>query len=204
MTTITNTATTPSVPTFEALLTKMMPHFRYFVGKVLRLRRDRYHDAIQDLVGMALETYQSLVRRGKEVFYTPIMKYTIQHYRAGRRFVGYNTTDVLGHQAQFLGRSTTYSIDDCAEDTDRRHCITDKQPDVLHTVQIRMDFSDWYDRLPVRDQWIATDLAMGETTNAVAKKYGVSAALISIKRKTFANSWKNFIDPEEKGMLVPA
>ena len=199
------TTTTPSPVSFEVLLTKMRPHFRYYAGKILRLRLDNYDDAVQELTAIAYEIYHSLVQRGKAVFYTPIMKYSIKRYREGRRFIGLNTTDVLGHQAQFLGRSTTYSIDDCLENTDKRH-LRDKHPDVLHEVQIRMDFSDWYQQQSVEDQWIITDLAMSETTNAVARKYGVSASLISQYRKRYAKSWKSFLDPptEEKGMLVPA
>ena len=116
MKTITNSAAPSTVPSFEVLLKKMLPHFRYYIGKVLRLRRDRYHDALQELTCMALEMYQSLVRRGKEVFHTPIMKFAIKKYREGRRFCGFNSTDVLSHQTQFKGRCETYSIDDCAED----------------------------------------------------------------------------------------
>ena len=196
--------TTSSPVSFEVLLTKMRPHFRYYVGKILRFRLDNFDDAMQELTAIAYEIYHSLVQRGKAVFYTPIMKFAIKRYREGRRFIGLNSTDVLGHQAQFLGRSTTYSIDDCVEDTDRR-CLQSKYPDVFHEVQIRMDFSDWYQRQSVEDQWIITDLAMSETTNDVARKYGVSDGLISQYRKRYAKSWKSFIDPEE-GMsaLVPA
>ena len=203
MRTITN-ATTPSPVSFEVLLDKMLPHFRYYAGRKLRLRLDNFDDAMQELTAIAYEIYHSLVKRGKAVFYTPIMKFAIQRYREGRRFIGLNTTDALGHQAQFLGRSTTFSINDCVEDTDKRY-LQSKYPDVFHEVQIRMDFSDWYQRQSVEDQWIISDLGLGETTNAVARKYGVSAGLISQYRKRYAKSWKSFIDPED-GMtaLVPA
>ena len=35
---------------------------------------------------IAFGIYRSSVRRGKEVFYTPIMKYAIRRYNSGRRF----------------------------------------------------------------------------------------------------------------------
>ena len=198
------TAIQSNATSFEVLLDKMLPHFRYYVGRKLRLRLDNFDDAVQELTAIAYELYHSLVQRGKAVFYTPIMKFAIQRYREGRRFIGLNTTDALGHQAQFLGRSTAFSINDCVEDTDKR-CLQSKYPDVFHEVQIRMDFSDWYQRQSVEDQWIISDLGLGETTNAVARKYGVSAGLISQYRKRYAKSWKSFIDPED-GMtaLVPA
>jgi hypothetical protein len=204
MTTITNS--TPSPVSFEVLLTKMLPHFRYYVGRKLRLRLDNFDDAVKELTAIAYEFYHSLVQRGKDVFYTPIMKFAIKRYREGRRFIGLNTTDVLSHQTQLLDRCATYSIDDCVEDTDKRHCIQDRQAKVFDTVQTRVDFSDWYQKQSIENQWLISDLALGETTNAVAKKYGVSASLISIKRRNFYNSWRRVLDPptEEKGMLVPA
>ena len=188
MSAIFNTTTTSSPVSFEVLLTKMRPHFRYYVGKILRLRLDNFDDAMQELAAIAYEIYHSLVQRGKAVFYTPIMKFAIKRYREGRRFCGINSTDVLSLQTQLMGRCETYSIDDCVEDTDTRHFLPDRQANVSHTVQVRMDFTDWYERQSVKDQWIITDLAKGESTNFVAKKYGVSAGLISIKRKNFANS----------------
>ena len=64
---------------------------------------------MQDLIGLALEMYTSQIRRGKEVFYTPLMKYAIKKYRSGRRCTGSNTVDVLSEQTQMLGRSKAWS-----------------------------------------------------------------------------------------------
>ena len=82
--------------------------------------------------------------------------------------------------------------------------MEDRKVNVADAVQFKMDYQDWYYRQSPRDQQIITDLSMSETTGDVAKKFGVSPASISIKRKDFANSWKTFIDPPEAGMLVPA
>jgi hypothetical protein len=206
MTAITNATAPSTVPTFEELLTKMTPHFRYFVGKVLRFRRDNFDDAMQELITIAYEIYHSLVQRGKAVFYTPIMKFAIKRFREGRRFIGLNTTDVLSPQTQRLGKCETWSLNQMDEDDpDTRYWMEDRNADVFRTVQLQVDFADWYQQQTVRDQWIASDLAQGYTTGEVAKKYGVSPALISIKRRNYANSWKGFIDPPEPdGMLVPA
>ena len=198
--------TVPStVPTFESLLEKMMPHFKFFARKMKRQhKRFDFDDCLQDLVGMALEMYHSLVKRGKEVFYTPLVKYAIGHYREGRRFTGTNTTDILSHQTQILERSEVCSLDQF-DDADRRRILKSREPDIFRAVQTKLDYQTWYHRQSTRDQQIIDDLAMSETTNAVAKKFGVSAGLISIKRKTFANSWNNFIDPpEESGAIVVA
>jgi len=68
-----HSVSTPShVPSFDDLLVKMMPHFRYFASKMKRrYKRFDFDDgAIQELVGFALENYRSLVCRGKEVSFT--------------------------------------------------------------------------------------------------------------------------------------
>jgi hypothetical protein len=78
------------------------------------------------------------------------------------------------------------------------------QPDVSDYVQMKMDYEGWYHLQSPRDQKIIADLAMGETTNAVARKFGVSAGLISIKRKNFAKSWNAFINAPEKIELACA
>jgi hypothetical protein len=191
MTTIAN-ATAPS---FEVLLDKMLPHCRYYAKRVIRRRWIDFDDVVQDLCGIALEIYQSLVRRGKEVFYSPIMKFTIKKYREGRRFCGQNSTDILSCQTQKLGRSAvcqlvTYDQDDDDLDTNRR--MEYPQPSVVDFVQMKMDYQGWYHLQSPRDQKIIDDLSMGYTTGEVAKKFGVSDGLISIKRKNFANSWKEY------------
>jgi hypothetical protein len=206
MSTIINSTTPSAIVSFEELLEKMLPHFRYFAKKtVRRFKKIDCDDIVQDLCGMALETYLSLIQRGKAVFYTPIMKFAIRHYIEGRRFTGSNSTDILAEQAQKLGRSDTCQLSTFDDDEDAWGFRTARQTDVANAVQFKMDFQDWYHRQSPRDQGIIWDLAMSETTNAVAHKFGVSAGLISIKRKNFANSWKGFIDPpEEEGMLVIA
>ena len=45
-------------------------------------------------------------------------------------------------------------------------------------------------------------MAMGETTNDLARKYGVSAASISQYRRKYADSWYAFIDPKEETDFV--
>ena len=48
------------------------------------------------------------------------------------------------------------------------------------------------------------DLAMSETTGDVAKKYKVSAGLISQYRKRYAESWNDFIADKRKSDKEPA
>jgi len=203
MTIIVN-ASAPSVVPFEVLLAKMEPHFKFFAKRVLKLKADNLDDALQELRTIAFDIYRSLVRRGKDVFFTPIMKFAIKRYKSGRRFLGSNTTDVLSDETRILGRCETRSLSQFDIADGSLPFLTDWRSDAADIVQFKIDYQDWHYRQSPKDQQIIDDLAMSETTNVVAKKHGVSASLISIKRKDFANSWKKFIDPPEAGMLVPA
>ena len=206
MTAITTNNAAPSVASFETLYAKMLPHFQYFAKRVRRRKGVDIEDVMQELAGWALLNYTSLVKAGKDIFYTPILKFAIKRYREGRRFTGSSTTDILSEQTQKLGRSKVYTFSQFVEEetTESWFFMRDRKTNVADSVQFKIDFEDWHYRQSPRDQQIIDDLMMSETTNAVAKKYSVSPALISIKRKQFAHSWKTFIDPPEAGMLVPA
>ena len=192
--------TTASVPSFDSLLQKMMPHFQCYAKRLMRRRGSRrfdFDDVIQELTGFALVMYRSLIRRNKEVFYTPLMKFAIMRYREGRRFAGTNTLDVLSEQAQELGRCDTCQLSEFDDDADTWDFMQDRrQPHVVDAVQVSMDYETWYRRLMPRDQKIVADLSFGHTTGDVAKKYGVSAGLISQYRKRYYKDWNDFIsDP---------
>ena len=184
---------TPSTPvSFDSLLAKMLPYFRHYARRYSRNKRIDRQDVIQDLIGLALQIYNSAVRRGKEVYYTPLMQYAIKRYKSGRRCRGYNSTDILSEHAQMLGRSEVHSFHD-GEREDRHHFMEDRRVSVADAVQFKIDYEDWYEQQSERDKRIITDLSRGERTGDVAKKYGVSDGLISQYRKRYRNSWDNFI-----------
>jgi len=193
--TITANTTTLTPVSFDVLLDKMMPHFRYYAKQHVRRKNRRYDydDVIQDLVGFALEMYHSLIQRGKEVFFSPILNYAIKRYQDGRRFTGSNTTDILSHQTQILGRSDVCQLSAFEGDLDERDFMEMVQPSVADAVQWKIDYETWLVNLTPRDQAIAMDLSYGHTTSEVAAKYGVSAGLISQYRKRYAQSWNDFI-----------
>ena len=206
MTTIANNSA-PSVPSsvvpFEVLLAKMQPHFEYFAGKVLRLKADNFDDAVQELTAIAFGFYDSLVRRGKETFYTPIMKFSIQRYREGRLFIGSSMTDLFANRTRMLKRSDVCSLTMFDVREGSLHFLIDKYLNVSRTVQFKIDFFEgWLPQQTERDQQIILDLMMGETTGDVAKKYGVSQGLISQYRKRYEKSWHTFINPSKATDLI--
>jgi hypothetical protein len=206
MTAIIN-STTPSVQSapvpFEVLLAKMQPQFEYFVGKVLRLKADNFDDAVQELIAIAFDIYQKSVRKGKQVFYTPIKDFAIKKYKDGRRFLGSSTTDLLAERTRILKRSDVCSLTLFDVREGSLHFMIDKWNNVSRTVQFKIDFFEtWLQQQTERDRAIIIDLAMGETTGDVARKHGVSDGLISQYRKRYKASWNAFINPPEKTDLI--
>jgi len=183
--------TVPSTVSFEVLLVKMVPHFRYFAKRVLRLRGDNLDDALQELTLLAFEIYSSLARRGKQTFFTPIMKFAIGKYKSGRRFAGYNSVDVLSEGTKVLGRT-----DVCTGDT---LCFLFGRQDVAHSVEFRLDFENWYQQQTQRDKKIIRLLAMGENPSTIAKTVSVSPAAITYSRRRYAKSWDRYIDNDRGG-----
>ena len=71
------------------------------------------------------------------------------------------------------------------------------------TAASRMDFEQWLGLLSCRQRRIALFLAVGETTNAAAKKFGVTAGRISQLRRELRNAWQVF-QGEASAMSIDA
>ena len=56
----------------------------------------------------------------------------------------------------------------------------------------RVDFADWLGTLEPRERRLATDLAAGETTSDMAKKYSVSSGRVSQIRRVLENALDEF------------
>jgi len=172
---------------------------------------DKREDAVQGALVWALVNVHSLAKNGRleDAKATPIAWFAVRRHRMGRCVgVESSTTDAMSEGSRVLGRSKIkyFHIDNGVEDIFHSDSVMqDARCPITLTADLKMDYETWYHRQSPRDQEIIHDLSLGYTTNDVARKYGVSAGLISQYRKRYAKSWKSFIDPEE-GMtaLVPA
>ena len=194
------TAIVPSsVPTFESLLRKMEPHFQFFAKRVLKLRGDDFDDVLQELSAIAYELYLSLVKRGKEIFFTPLLKFAIKRYREGRRFIGYNSVDALSEGTRQKGRVIV-------KKGDTLHVMLDMRSNVARAVQFKIDFSDWFHLQTPQDRDCIVDLAMGFSQTEIARRRGVSPAAICQRQRKYAASWKDFFTdpPDESDAAVVA
>ena len=170
---------------------------------------DRRDDAVGEVIAWAFVLVKQLAEAGKldEAFATPIAMFAIKRFRSGRRVgAGQNSTDVTSPHCQLLGRSQVLNFglaDRIADSFESEATAADARYPVHRTVQLRIDFfQTWLRQQSHRDQQIIRDLAMGETTNDVSRKYGFSAGRISQLRRTFADSWYSFINPVEETDLL--
>jgi len=187
------TALIDSPPTFEVLLAKMRPYFRKYAKRFSPNKRLDRDDVMQDLTGIALQMYTSLVRRGKEVFYSPLAMYAIKRYSTGRRFTGLNSTDVHSEHAQMQGRSEVHQFSELEGKLDELEFMADPKANVAKTAQLRVDYGAWVSKQEPRDRQIIRDLSYGYTTREVARKYSVSDGLISQYRKRYREDWNDFV-----------
>jgi predicted nucleic acid-binding Zn ribbon protein len=166
---------------------------------------DRKADAIQSVLVAAFINLKQLAANGKleDAYASPIAWYAVQSYKNGRHGgIPSNSRDVLSERCRLLGRSkvqycglgwhVTDSFESEATAYDARYPV-DKQ------VQLKIDFfQTWYRNQSPRDQEIIKDLAIGETTTDLARKYKVSLGAVSQWRRKYANSWNEFINPKEE------
>jgi hypothetical protein len=190
-------ATNPVIP-FEVLLEKMKPNFKFF-ARQMKLKFDNFDDTIQDLTAIAFDIYRSLVRRGKEIFYSTIANFAIKRYKSGRRFAGSSTTDVLSDETRILGRCEICSLSPMYSNEGELPFLLDWKSNAADIVQFKMDFNEtWYRQQPSVDRSIIRDLMMGETTGDIARKHHLTPSAVSHKKRQYAASWKAFNDPPEK------
>lgn len=80
--------------------------------------------------------------------------------------------------------------------------VEDRRASIADRVALRIDVPAWLAGLSQRTRRIAADLAIGFTTNEVARKYRLSAARISQVRRELHRSWLKFHG--ETAGLTPA
>ena len=128
-------------------------------------------------------------------FPTPLAQFAIRQVRAGRR-VGsrLNSLDILSGNARRTRGLIVESLDqrDPQSGTLNHLLIEDRHAGPAETAAARMDVRAWLGTLSRQQRRIAKALALGETTNVVARKFGVSPARISQLRSWFRQHWERF------------
>jgi hypothetical protein len=154
-------------------------------------------ELVQEVIANSFRTWRRLVEQGKEsaAYVTPLAQYAIRQARAGRRIgSAQNRLDVLSRQAQ---RAHGFSVESIHRQSTQRGVwddllVEDRQAGPAETAAARIDLHQWFGQLPKRQQRIARELAWGESTGAVAKKFKLSDGRISQLRKWLLAQWEQF------------
>ncbi len=180
---------------FLAMLPAITRHSRIAYASLDPEARD---EAIQETVCNALVAYYRLVQLGKtDVAYpSALARYGVAQFRAGRR-VGsrLNKNDALSSYAQRQRGFRVDSLDkfDAEVEGWREIVVEDRRAGPAEIAATRIDFSQWLKTLTTKQRRIANALAVGESTQVVAKKYGLTAGRISQIRRQFKDAWDGFI-----------
>ena len=160
------------------------------------------NEAIQNTKVWALILLHQLALNGRldEAKAAPIAKFAVGRHCEGRiAGTPTSTTDVLADRCKSLGRVRVVHDDYIADSFQSEATRLSARYPVARTVQFKMDFFEgWLQEQSDRDRAIILDLATGETTGDVARKYGVSDGLISQYRKRYRASWNEYISDEKE------
>jgi hypothetical protein len=168
-------------------------------------------DAIAEMSALAWKWYVRLADRGKDAsdFVVAFCRFLGYAVKSGRNLCGQEKAkDVLSSQAQKrhsfavekLPDHSTLKGNPLAEAL-RDNSIT-PPPDAA---AFRIDFPTWLTTWNDRNRRIIRDMAMGERTLDLSKKYGFCPARISQKRDQFHQDWERFCAvPDEADQDVAA
>jgi hypothetical protein len=151
-----------------------------------------------EAVAAGLQSYRSLIRRGKDPFAFPSLMATraVQHVQAGRLVGGRrNTRDVLGkvtrHRRGFAVQSLDRTITDGEADWyDAVVDNTQTPPD--EAAAFRCDFPAWLRTLSDRNRRIVGLLALGHAGKWVARQIGISPTRLCQLRQKLREQWNRF------------
>ncbi|MBL9095072.1 MAG: hypothetical protein JNL96_27890 [Planctomycetaceae bacterium] len=152
-------------------------------------------EAIQETVATAFTWYDRLVRsgRGALVYAGPLATFAVRHVRTGRTCASrLNGRDVMSKYRRRRRNAES------RRPAPRRHTewqeamVEDRRAGPAETAAARIDFANWLKTLAPQRRRLARVLAAGETTQAAAERFGVTAGRISQQRRELEASWRCF------------
>jgi hypothetical protein len=176
----------------------MLPGICRFARHAFRFTaRAVREERVADVVAVAFVAYRRLVERGREnlAYPTVLARYGVARVRGGR-CVGApsSTRDVLSEHVQRRNGLHVDRLDEFqrANGAWKQVAVEDRRSSPAEIAAFRLDFAAWLASLSWRERQIATKLAIGETTAAVAKLFRLSSARISQLRRELHDAWLRF------------
>jgi hypothetical protein len=167
-------------------------------------------DRIAETLALAWMWFVRLARRGKDaaLFPSALATYAAKAVQNGRRLCGQlRAKDVLSERAQrrhgFKVERLPASTRTCHADLNhvlgQRHLdlYEERLQDNTRTppdeqAAFRLDFPAWLTTRTERDRRIIADMAVGERTMHLARRFGLSPARVSQLRREYRNDWLLF------------
>lgn len=192
MTTMSAAATASAAsPAWHKAFLDMLPAIKRHARRALRQCpcRDR-EEALQAVVAFAICAFARLVQRGKGqlAYATPLARYGVRQYRAGRLVGGsLNCRDIGSVSCRRRG-CTVEPLDDWKE-----ALIENRRTTPADLAALRIDFGTWFETLSPRDRRLAKMLAGGRPACEVAREFRLTAGRISQLRFALYVSWQRFL-----------
>ena len=183
---------------WHAEFLKMMPTIQKQASVAFRgLSEEVREDLTEEVVVNALVAFKRLYDQGRvDIAYPSVLaRFGIAQVRAGRK-VGsrLRINEVLSSYAQQKKSFTVERLDQYDRETGQwlEVLVEDRHASPADVAASRIDISDWFRTLPLRDRQIASALAVGNTTQQVARRFRVSPGRISQKRREYLQAWRRF------------
>jgi hypothetical protein len=168
-------------------------------------------DFVCEAVALAWRSFLRLAGRGRDAtqFASALASLAVRAVRSGRRLCGQERSrDVLSAAAQ---RRAGFRVEGLLPPASATHERLKSEPGgqrrqdayeerlrdntqtpVLEQVVFRCDFPRWLLTLSRRNRQVVDDLAAGEGTGEVARKFGLSPGRVSQLRRQFQDGWDAF------------
>lgn len=181
---------------FLIALSRIVRHAKVYFRHVRC--RHRQADCVSEAVGLCWKWWLRLVERGKDPskFVSVLATFAARAVRSGRRVCGQEQAkDVLSPVAQerhgisvnSLPLISTLNTNPLAE------ALTDNtRSPVPDQVSFRLDFPAWLETHSSRNRSIAVEMAQGERTQVLARRFKLSPARVSQLRRCFHEQWQQF------------
>lgn len=185
---------------FVAAMPRLVRHGKVYFRHV-RCKHKKA-DCISEMLGLSWKWWTRLVQRGKNPngFVSTLASFAARAVRSGRRVCGQERAkDTLSTTAQQRHGFTVSKLPDYAtlNYNPLQEALADKTiSPVPDQVIFRCDFPEWLRTHTRRDRAVVLEMAKGEKTNALARRFKISPARISQLRRLFHDSWEQFTSDE--------
>jgi hypothetical protein len=138
-----------------------------------------------------------LVAAGREdrAYASVLAGYAAAQFRRGRRVgVRANKRDVTSSYSQRHTGAVVERLDRFDQESGgwREILVEDRRCGPDEVAATRIDFNVWLASLPKRNRHIAEKLAVGESTNCVARFFGITPGRVSQLRRELHRAWHAF------------